>query len=788
MMIFRSVQSLFITYTLIVVAGITIPLTYSGYVLMNDIIYQSGTEILKGNLDSLLQPVTRRYDRLHRIGLEDSETHIIEIHTDALKQFSRYSYNNSGSIFVLSEDNRMILSKEFIQNELITDPAILTEIKMSREGIIDYTAQGIERLAVYQYYEPWNQTIALGIDKSELFSARNMFLRIILIVLVITLTLAAIAQLSLLKKIIHPLRQLANCADEITKDNFDKKVEGHFWGEFATVQRAFDSMRVRIKEKVARIEGQLNIIQLKEATLTEALTQLEQSEAQVRMLLDSTAEAIYGLDMEGNCTFANPSCVHLLGYKNADELLGHNMHELIHHKHPDNTRYLESECPIFHAFQAGSGAHVDSEVLWRADGTSFPAEYWSFPINHNGEVTGAVVTFLDITERKLTEEGLRRAQKMDAIGQLTGGVAHDFNNILAIILGNIELLKLQISTGDKALSRIAAIQKGAERAAKLTKQLLGFSRQQAAKSEIIDINRLIGEMDNLISRSVTPEVEVNRQVGKALWLTEIDPGDFQDALLNLIINARDAMTGHGHLTIETSNTVLDATYCSQNPDLTPGEYVQLAVSDSGEGIPHEQQEHIFEPFFTTKPHGKGTGLGLSMVFGFVKRSGGHIKVYSESGIGTTFRLYLPRAKGAEIPAEQPVKQTEPLPHGDEIILAVDDEPELLAIVVEHLEDLGYRLLTANDGKQALQQLKKEPAIDLLFSDVVMPGGINGYELAEKATTNRPELKVLLTSGYTEKAVTHNGHARFNANLLSKPYTQIELAKRVRAILDGTGAL
>ncbi|HEA26253.1 MAG TPA: hypothetical protein ENH92_03945, partial [Ectothiorhodospiraceae bacterium] len=207
MMIFRSVQSLFITYTLIIVAGISIPLTYSGYVLMNDIIYQSGTEILKDKLDSLLQPVTRRYDRLHKIGLEDSEAHIIEIHTDALKQLSDYSYKNSGSIFVLSEDSRMILSKEFRKNELITDPAILTEIKMAREGIINYTAQGIKRLAVFRYYEPWNETIGLGIDKSELFSARNMFLRIILIVLVITLTLAAIAQLSLLKKIVRPLRQ-----------------------------------------------------------------------------------------------------------------------------------------------------------------------------------------------------------------------------------------------------------------------------------------------------------------------------------------------------------------------------------------------------------------------------------------------------------------------------------------------------------------------------------------------------------------------------------------------------
>ena len=389
----------------------------------------------------------------------------------------------------------------------------------------------------------------------------------------------------------------------------------------------------------------------------------------------------------------------------------------------------------------------------------------------------------EIEGRRLAEDAQRRSQKMDAIGQLTGGIAHDFNNILAIILGNIEILKSKIPDGDKLLGRIETINKAGLRAADLTKQLLSFSRSQAAQLTVTNINQAIGEMDSLIARSLTPEVEVEYHFADKLWLTEIDPGDFKDALLNLCINAHDAMAGHGHLIIETRNATLETEYCVQNNEATPGQYVELSVSDNGEGISVELQERIFEPFFTTKDQGKGTGLGLAMVYGFIKRSRGCIKVYSEPGIGTTFRLYLPRAHGEEPLNEQNDEQAEILPHGQETILAVDDEAMLLDLTRESLETFGYRVLIASDGEQALQRLDEEPNIDLLFSDVIMPGGINGYELAEQATASRPNLKVLLTSGYTEKVMHHNGNARFNDNLLSKPFSRSDLAHRVRLILD-----
>ena len=400
-----------------------------------------------------------------------------------------------------------------------------------------------------------------------------------------------------------------------------------------------------------------------------------------------------------------------------------------------------------------------------------------------GTVLEAVAFVTDLTEQKIAEKALRRAQKMDAVGQLTGGIAHDFNNILAIILGNLDLLQRQLSSNDNALKRVASMRKAGQRAADLTKQLLGFSRSKPGQQTVTDINLVIGAMDSLISRALTPEIKMEYLFTDELWLTEIDPGDFEDALLNLSINARDAMAGHGQLTIETRNTTIDAMYCAQNPTANPGEYVEVAVSDNGEGIPQDQQEHIFEPFYTTKEQGKGTGLGLSMVFGFVKRSGGFINVYSEPGVGTTLRFYLPRAIDRNQSISKKSVEPEILPHGQETILVVDDEEGLLELAQELLEVQGYRVLTALNGEEALKQLAKDPTIDLLFSDVVMPGGINGYELAEQAAASRPQLKVLLTSGYTQKALTHNGQARFNANLLGKPYSQSELAKRVRAMLD-----
>ncbi len=396
---------------------------------------------------------------------------------------------------------------------------------------------------------------------------------------------------------------------------------------------------------------------------------------------------------------------------------------------------------------------------------------------------GSPVRFIgiqqDITEKRQMEEALRRSQKMDAIGQLTGGIAHDFNNILGVIMGNLNLLKDQVAGNKKALRQVATIDRSAQRAADLTRQLLGFSRHQAIDVTMSDINQVILDMNDLIKRSITPEIGVDQDLAEGLWPAVINLGDFQDVLINLILNARDAMPGSGRLVIETRNCRLDPAYCSHHPDATPGEYVHLIVSDTGVGISPEQQDKIYDPFYTTKEVGKGTGLGLSMVFGFVFRSNGHIDVESELGTGTTFHLYLPRAAGQVSASTIVNQQPGALRRGSETILVVDDEKELVELARESLEALGYHVLTATNGMEALERLVEHPDIALLFSDVVMPGEMNGYELAEQAMGHRSNLKILLTSGHTEKV---NGHAQQKYDLIRKPYLLEDMVGWVQSLL------
>jgi PAS domain S-box-containing protein len=508
--------------------------------------------------------------------------------------------------------------------------------------------------------------------------------------------------------------------------------------------------------------------------------ELQEKEKLYRGLIETTAAVAWEYDIESQrFSYMGPRIFELTGFS-ADQWTDINSWAV--RIHPDDRERAIHFCQVEtdkgrdHSFEYRTIA-ADGRVVWIRDEVTV--------ITQQGKPVLMRGYFFDITEDKQTEEALRRAQKMDAIGQLAGGIAHDFNNILAIIIGNLALLERQITADEKVQKRIDSIKHSTERAVTLTRQLLGFSRREAVSVKATDVNKVIDNMQNLITQSLTPQVEVEYHCEKNLWQTEIDPGDFEDALLNLVLNARDAMAGRGNLTIETHNSTLDDNYCLLNPGVKAGEYVQLTVSDNGVGISKEQQAHIFEPFYTTKEQGKGTGLGLSMVFGFVERSQGHIKVYSEPGTGTTFRLYLPRSKANKQVEETKHAGREALHGGMETILIVDDEPALLELVEEMLQQLGYKVLTASNGKQALQKLADDPDIDLLFTDVVMPGGINGYELAEQAVASYPDIKVLLTSGYTEMAGTRNGQERFNAHLISKPYTRAELTNRIRERLNDT---
>jgi signal transduction histidine kinase/ActR/RegA family two-component response regulator len=390
--------------------------------------------------------------------------------------------------------------------------------------------------------------------------------------------------------------------------------------------------------------------------------------------------------------------------------------------------------------------------------------------------------------REAAESQVRQMQKMEAMGQLTGGVAHDFNNMLAVILGSFELMQNRLSKGDTDIARfIEAGMDAAQRAATLTQRLLAFSRQQALAPRGLDPNRLVQDMSNLLRRTLGADIVIESVLTGGLWRVFADQGQLENAIVNLCVNARDAMPGGGKLTIETANVQLDEKYAREHGDVAAGQYVMIAISDNGTGMEADVARRAFDPFFTTKDVGRGTGLGLSQVYGFVKQSGGHIKIYSEVGQGTSVKIYLPRYLGA-LEEEPPARSSVPLPTGSEteVVLVVEDEERMRDLSVTALKELGYKVIAADGAEAALRHLDETPGIRLLFTDIVMPE-VNGRKLAEEALRRRPDLKVLYTTGFTRNAVVHGGVLDHGVELLQKPFTLEELATKVRAILGAAPA-
>jgi PAS domain S-box-containing protein len=512
---------------------------------------------------------------------------------------------------------------------------------------------------------------------------------------------------------------------------------------------------------------------------------LRESEARIRLLLDSTGEAIYGLDLEGNCIFANPACLGMLGYRDTAELLGRDMHDLIHHTRPDGTPYSKLECRIYLAFRQGQRIHVDDEVLWRKDGTSFTAEYWSYPMERDGQVVGSVVTFLDITERKAAEERLRRAQKMEVVGQLTGGIAHDFNNLLTAALANLELLGERVAADQRLRGLAEAAIAAVERGSNLTRRLLTFASDQELRTETVDLNGLVQGMDDLLRRTLGEDIEIVTGLAPELGMCRADPSQAENAILNLAINAREAMPDGGTLKIETGNSEFNQDDVAADPDIMPGQYVVVSITDTGTGMTPEVAERAFDPFFTTREVGKGTGLGLGMVYGFVKQSDGRVEIDSEPGRGTTVRFHLPRT-AAEAVVEDVRPAEDEARGGDESSLVVDDDEAVRTGTVLLLESLGYEVVAAEDGPSALARLEESKKFDLLFTDVVMPGGMSGPQLAGKVKGLHPDIKIIFATGFGGRQAVVDEVNSHGAPVLRKPYHLSDLALAVRNALEGHG--
>jgi len=514
--------------------------------------------------------------------------------------------------------------------------------------------------------------------------------------------------------------------------------------------------------------------------MSRLVTATQASEDRFRIFVGGVTDyAIYTLDPQGRVMEWNAGARRIKGYA-ADEIIGQSFERF----------YTEDDraagIPASNLRKAAETGRFEVEA-WRVrkDGSRFYASVVIDAIHDDsGRLIGFAKVTRDIGERVQHQQALLQYQKMDALGQLTGGIAHDFNNLLHVMRNAVEILERSLKdAGPNVKSYLDMLRRNAERATSLTQRLLAFSRRQVLDPRPINPNALIVDVTTLLEQILGEGIEIETVLGAGVWWTSIDPTQLETALLNLAINARDAMSGGGKLTVETSNALLDENYAAAHLEVTPGQYVMIAMSDTGSGMTREVMSKAFDPFFTTKEVGRGTGLGLSQVYGFVKQSGGHAKLYSEPGEGTSVKLYFPRHVGAlpEHPAEEPA--TVPLPRGRGTVLVVEDEDDVARFTAELLGALGYRVLTARDAAAALKILEAG-AVDLLFTDIGLPGGTNGRQLADQAVQRWPALKVLFTTGYTRNAIVHHGRLDPDVSVILKPFTQASLAAAVKAAMGG----
>ncbi len=606
-----------------------------------------------------------------------------------------------------------------------------------------------------------------------------------------------------------------NIKPEISQEAFVQLVQPLVSGEvpqldFETVHQRKDGSRYDVAIQLQLIEADSGSVfyaavkDLRELRQTQAA--LQESTRRLDAILSNTTMAILMMDERQHCAFMNAAAEKLTGFTFA-ETQGKTLHEVVHHSYPDGRHFPIDECAIDRAFPENNQTQGE-EIFIHKDGSFYPVGFTASPMkDEQGTTIGTIIEARNIAqdledraareafnqtlkdsveaalrERKVIEAQLVQSQKMEAVGQLTGGIAHDFNNLLQVIGGNLQLLEKDLAGDERKLRRVENALAGVRRGSDLASQLLAFGRQQALSPKPVNIGRLLRGMDDMLRRALGEAVEIETVISGGLWNCLADTTQVENVILNLAINARDAMEGRGKLTIEAGNASLDESYAAQHSEVSAGQYVMLAITDTGGGIPKDILEKVYDPFFSTKAPGKGTGLGLSMVYGFVKQSDGHVKIYSEEGEGTTVRIYLPRTRQKE---EVTVPETRSTPHAaaNEVILVVEDDDAVRATSVALLTDLGYTILEASNAADGLAIVNSGVHIDLLFTDVVMPGELRSPELARRAKQKLPALEVLFTSGYTQNAIVHAGRLDDGVEMIAKPFTRERLANKIRAVLD-----
>jgi PAS domain S-box-containing protein len=525
----------------------------------------------------------------------------------------------------------------------------------------------------------------------------------------------------------------------------------------------------RLRAELTELRARL--ARLDESTGTRGRVSLEDAFNIYAQIVSGTSDLMCLVDSRGRYLAANEAYVEAHA-RSQDEVLGHTMAEVLGDEY-----FARQVGPHFERCLAGEEAHYENWFDYPRLGRRHVDVKYVPYVRDDGRVVGIIVSIRDTTASKLLEEQLVQSQKMEGIGRLAGGVAHDFNNLLSVILGYAELAQRQLTVEDPLQERLAPIREAAQRAASLTSQLLAFARRQVVEPRVVDLNELLAALHKLLGRLLGADIELATIQSPELWNVRVDPGQFEQVVVNLAVNARDAMPGGGRLQIETSNLTVD----EARPGVAPGEWVRMAVTDSGAGIAPEVQEHVFEPFFTTKAVGEGTGLGLATCHGIIEQAGGHLGLTSRPGEGATFEILLPRVD-APTTVEEAAERGDP-PTGTETLLVVEDDGLVRRMAAGSLVELGYRVLEAPTGDDALRLAEEHgDKIDLVFTDVVMPG-MSGLQLVERLRAVLPELPALFTTGYSEGNLLHGGGSGTEHDVLVKPYTPADLAWRLREVLD-----
>ncbi len=615
----------------------------------------------------------------------------------------------------------------------------------------------------------------------EVEQALTPVLKTLLVLSVVVLIVTGLIGFFISGSITKPIAALVRGTSEVSRGNYDVRIDVKTGGELKFLSQKFEEMGSSLKKNIDQLARQNVELQDTLRELKETQDERLRLSTNLHLLLESTGEGIFGIDNAGLCTFINRAGARLLGYSQSD-IIGKDMHLLTHDTREDGSPYPLSQCPIDSMLKTGKGCIVDGEVMWKRDRVPLPVEYSAYPITVDQEIRGGVVVFADVTERRMLRQQLMQTQKIESIGRLAGGIAHDFNNILAIIMGHAVLLNRLPADSPKRPDSVAAIDRAAVRGAGLVRQLLTFARKTDVLLESVQMNDVITEVAKLLNETFPKTLVLSMQLENNLLPVHADANQLHQVLVNLCVNARDAMPNGGTLSLTTRQIHADDVR-ARFPGAAGGEYVKATVSDSGTGMDERTLARIFEPFFTTKEVGKGTGLGLAVVFGIVETHKGFIDVQSAVGKGTSFHLYFPVQIRSIPPAAVARTEVEDIAGGKETILFVEDEEMLKELITGVLEGKGYTIMTAGDGEEMIRKYSRHrEEIELIISDIGLPK-LDGFEAFKRIKATDPEVRVILASGYLEPHAKSEILKAGAKEFIQKPYSPDEVLKKVRQVLD-----